>query len=68
LILTPERIIDVRERRLTSRVIQEYLVAWNDFPVDDATWEAEQILQHPDLELLGDKQSREGRTVISPSA
>jgi hypothetical protein len=55
LILTPERIIDVKERRLRSRVICEYLVAWRDFPIEDATWEGEKILQHLHLELLGDK-------------
>jgi hypothetical protein len=68
LVLTPERIIDIRERRLRSRVIREYLVMWRGFPAEDATWEREQILQHPDLELLGDKQSQEGRTVMSPSS
>jgi hypothetical protein len=33
LVLTPERIVDVRERRLRSRVIREYLVIWRGFPV-----------------------------------
>jgi hypothetical protein len=33
--------------------------------VEDATWEGEHILQHPGLMLLEDKQSREGRTVMS---
>jgi hypothetical protein len=31
LVMTPERIIDVRERRLRIRVMWEYLVAWRDF-------------------------------------
>jgi hypothetical protein len=44
LVLTPERIIDVRERRLRSRVIQEYLVIWRDLPAEDVTWEGEKIL------------------------
>jgi hypothetical protein len=35
--------------------------------VEDATWEGEHILQHPGLMLLEDKQSREGRTVMSRS-
>jgi hypothetical protein len=35
--------------------------------VKDATWEEEHILQHPRLMLLEDKQSREGRTVMSRS-
>jgi hypothetical protein len=67
LVLTSEKIIDVRERRLRSRVIQEYLVRWRDLPAEDATWEGEQILQHPGLVLLEEKKSREGRTVMSPS-
>jgi hypothetical protein len=35
--------------------------------VEDATWEGEHILQHPGLMLLEDKQSREGRIVMSRS-
>ena len=31
------------------------------------TWEGEQVLQHPSLKLLEDKQSRAGRTVMSSS-
>jgi hypothetical protein len=65
-LLTPEEIMDVRERRLRNRVIREYHVRWRDWPVKDATWESENILQHPSLRLLEDKQSREGRTVMSP--
>jgi hypothetical protein len=33
--------------------------------LEDATWESEHILQHPGLRLLEDKQSQEGRTVMS---
>ena len=36
-------------------------------PNEDATWEYEKILQHTNLELLEDKQSWVGRTVMSPS-
>jgi hypothetical protein len=35
LVLSPERIVDVREWRLRSRVIQEYLVVWRGFPAED---------------------------------
>ena len=31
------------------------------------TWEGEQVLQHPSLKMLEDKQSRAGRTVMSSS-
>jgi hypothetical protein len=48
-------------------VIREYLIRWRDLPVEDATWEGDQILQHPSLQLLEGKQSREGRTVMSLS-
>ena len=65
LILIPERIIQIRERKLRNRVIREYLVQWKELPPEDATWEGEQLLQHPSLKLLEDKQFRAGRTVIS---
>ena len=51
-------------RRLT---IREYLVKWKDLPVNDATWEGDEILQHLELTLLEDKQFQEGRIVMSPS-
>jgi hypothetical protein len=35
--------------------------------VEDATWKGEHILQHPRLMLLEDKQSKEGRMVMSCS-
>jgi hypothetical protein len=65
--LVPEEILEFRERKLRSRVIRECLVRWRGLPVEDATWESDQILQHPGLMLLEDKQSREGRTVMSLS-
>ena len=67
LILIPEAILDFREKQLRSRAIREYLIKWKDLPIEDATWESEEILQHPELRLLGDKQFPEGRTVMSPS-
>ena len=67
LILIPEQIIQTRERNLRNRVIKEYLVQWKEIPPKDATWEGEQVLQHPSLKLLEDKQSRAGRTVMSSS-
>ena len=59
-ILIPEAILDFREKQLWSRVIREYLIKWKDLPIEDATWESEEILQHPKLRLLGDKQFPEG--------
>jgi hypothetical protein len=67
LVLSPKNIVDVEEQRLRRIIIQEYLVIWRGFLVEDATWEGQQILQHPHLEFLEDKQSWEGRTVMSPS-
>jgi hypothetical protein len=65
--LVPKEVLKQREHRLRSRVIKECLVRWRGLPVEDATWEGEHILQHPSLMLLEDKQSREGRTVMSCS-
>jgi hypothetical protein len=65
--LVPEEVLEQRERRFRNRVIREFLVRWRGLPVEDATWEGEQILQRPGLMLLEDKQSREGRTLMSHS-
>jgi hypothetical protein len=65
--LFPEEVLEFRKRKLRIRVIREYLIRWRGLPVEDATWESEQVLQHPRLVLLEDKQFREGRTVMSLS-
>ena len=39
LVLIPERILQVREKKLRTRVIREYLVKWKELPMEDATWE-----------------------------
>eukprot|EP00253_Pinus_taeda_P027402 PITA_27402 len=49
LVLQPKAIIDFRERRLRSRMVREFLVRWKNLPDEDATWESEEILQHPSL-------------------
>ena len=67
LILVPEAILDVREKKLRRQVIGEYLIKWKDMPVDDATWEGEEILQHPESTLFEDKQFQAGQTIMFPS-
>ena len=66
LILILEAISYFREKQLRSRVIREYLIKWKDLPIEDATWESEEIMQHPELRLLGGKKFLEGRIVMSP--
>ena len=44
LVLTPERILQVRKKKLKNRVIREYLVKWQELPMEDATWEGEHAL------------------------
>jgi hypothetical protein len=41
LVLIPEEILQVHERKLRNRVIREYLVKWKELLVEDATWEGE---------------------------
>jgi hypothetical protein len=45
LILIPKEVLEVREKRLSKRNIRDYLIKWKDFPIEDATWENEQVLQ-----------------------
>jgi hypothetical protein len=68
LILVPKQILAFREKRLRNNTVNEYFIRWKDLPAEDATREGEQILQHPGLQLLEDKQSRGGRTIMSPPA
>lgn len=56
----PEKILAVHEKHLRNRSIREYLIQWKNLPLDDATWEGKQILQHPNLQLLVGKQHGEG--------
>ena len=66
MVLVLEAIIDFKERDLRRRTIREYLVKWKNLPVEDATWENEEILQHSELKLLEDKQFQGGQTIMSP--
>jgi hypothetical protein len=67
LILIPEDILEVREKKLRNKSIKEYLIKWKNLPIEDASWEGEQVLQHLDSELLVGKQFQAGETVRSPS-
>jgi hypothetical protein len=65
--LVLEEVLEFRERKLRSRVIKECFIIWRGLPVEDATWESEQVLRHPGLVLVEDKKFWEGRTVMSLS-
>jgi hypothetical protein len=39
LVLIPEEVLEVREKRLRNRSIKEYLIRWKNLPIEDATWE-----------------------------
>jgi hypothetical protein len=57
LILILEEVLETKERKLRNKSIKEYLIKWKNLPIEDTTWEGEEILQHPGLLLLEDKQS-----------
>ena len=58
LVLEPETVIDIRERRLRSRIIKEYLIKWRKCPIEDASWETKKFHQHyPSLPCFEDKAS-----------
>jgi hypothetical protein len=42
------------------------LIKWKDLPIEDATWENEQVVKEAGLELLEEKQFLAGETVMSP--
>jgi hypothetical protein len=65
--LDPKEVLEIREQKLRGQIIKECLIMWRGLPVEEATWEGEDILQHPSLQLLEDKQSQEGRIVMSLS-
>jgi hypothetical protein len=67
-VLIPEEILEVQEKRLWKRIIKEYLIRWKDLPIEDATWENEQMVWETGLEFLEDKQFPSGETVMSPTS
>jgi hypothetical protein len=52
LVLILEKILEVQEKRLRKRSIKEYLIRWKDLPIDDSTWENEQVVRETGLEFL----------------
>jgi hypothetical protein len=68
LVLIPEEILEVQEKRLGKRTIKEYLIRWKDLPIENSTWENEQVVHETGLELLEDKQFLRGETVMSPTS
>ena len=49
LVLILKCILEVRKWKLRNIIIKDYLVQWKDLPIEEANWEAEQVLQHPAL-------------------
>jgi hypothetical protein len=45
LVLIPEEILEVWEKKLRKIIIKEYLAKWENLPIEDATWEGEQMIQ-----------------------
>ena len=41
----PEQILQTRSKPLRNRTITEHLIKWSTYPVEDATWECEDVLQ-----------------------
>jgi hypothetical protein len=68
LVLIPEAILEVGEKKLRKRSIREYLVKWKNLPIEDATWEGEHMIQETGPELLVGKQFLAGETVMSPTS
>jgi hypothetical protein len=62
--LVPEKVLEFWERKLRSRVMRECSIIWRGLPVEDTTWESKQVLQHPGLVFLENKQFWEGRTIM----
>jgi hypothetical protein len=63
--LVLEEVLEFREQKLRSKVIDECWIRWRGLSIEDATWEREHVLQQPGLVFLEDKQFQEGRTVMS---
>jgi hypothetical protein len=68
LVLVPGEILEFWEKKLRKRSIKENLFKWKNLPIEDATWEGEQMIQEIGPELLVGKQFIAGETVMSPTS
>ena len=66
--MIPEEILEVRDKKLRKISIEKYLLKWKNLPIEDATWEGEQMIQEIGPELLVGKQFLAGETVMSPTS
>ena len=58
LILEPKVVIHFKERRLSSRIIKEYLIKWKNHLEEDASWETKKFIQqYTSLPFFEDKAS-----------
>jgi hypothetical protein len=64
--LIPEEVLEVREKQLRNREVREYMVKWKNLPIQDATWENEQVLQQAGAKLLVGKQFPVGERLYCP--
>ena len=44
-ILEPEGILSIKEKKLRSKSIEEYLIKWKNLPEEDASWTTRSFLQ-----------------------
>jgi hypothetical protein len=44
LVLIPEEVLEVRERKIRKISIKEYFAKWKNLPVEYATWEGEKLI------------------------
>jgi len=68
LVLIPEEILEVKEKKLRKRSIREYLVKWKNLPIEDATWEGKQLIHEIGPKLLMGTQFLAGETIMPPNS
>lgn len=52
LVLIPKEVLETKVKKLRNRHICEHLIKWKDLPIEDSTWEGEEVLAHPSLSFL----------------